>query len=354
MGLKISASLLLWLPWIILLLERLLGIGHISTPPKPNMQNKNSNGLHQALKQSKSNSLQRRLPLYSLTGTTYDCDEGLMVVQNLLLFGDQQQRRADRMIPPIFHQTSISRCLTPAFYNLTTRWRHTLPEEWSYLFHDETSMGRLLNKDRKEFGLLKHILQCTSKGTVEADLWRYLVLYEYGGIYADIDAAPSLTDGGFNVSLLAGQQALFVVDKYNMMSEFFLAATPKHPLLFYTIHHALQRLLTEKDTGTTYPGRITGPHALLAGFKAFQSEVGLEVGTAAERPAKAGVYRGKHNWTVTIIGTELNEIEFVTRQAITNSQKLADYKTMGIKYYLDDMEPTNQSCLNAVYERRIK
>jgi hypothetical protein len=211
-------------------------------------------------------------------------------------------------------------------------------------------MGRLLNKDWKEFGLLKHILQCTSKGTVEADLWRYLVLYEYGGVYADIDAAPT----GFHVELLQDQQAFFVVDKYNMMSEYFLAATPKHPLLYYTIHHALQRLLTEKDTGTTYPGRITGPHALLAGFRSFQNDVGSEVGIAGDRPIKAGVYHGKHNWTVTIAGSPSEETEYVDRQAITLTQKLAGYKRMGIKYYLDDMEPTNQSCLNAIYDRQIK
>lgn len=344
MGRKLAPRLLVWLPWIIFVLERMLGIGHIETPKRQTQQ---TSAVHQALKQYKSSSSQRRLPLYSLTGATYDCGEGLERVDDLSLYNGKSPVGS---IPPIFHQSSASRCLTPSFHGLAMEWKELLTEEWSYLFHDQAAMGRLLSKQWKEFPLLGHVLQCVGKGAVESDLWRYLVLYEYGGVYANIDVAPASL---FNVTLLQHRQALFLVDRYNMMSSFFIASAPKHPFLFYTIHHALQRVLAAKDTGSMYPGRTTGPHALLAAFHSFQSEVGQHVGIAADKPIHAGDYMGRHGWSVTIIGSSSMPDEYVVKEGIAKSQKLADYQTMGLKYYPSDLQPTNQSCLNEIYEQRL-
>jgi hypothetical protein len=338
----LPSPLLIWLPWVVLLTERLLGVIHLSTHHMGKGTHPTNNAVHRALYHFKTLLSQRQIPVYSLTGGRLECSKGKERVDDVLF---PKVEKPIRTIPYLFHQTSVSRCLTPSFFNLTVKWKRSLTKEWSYLFHDQEAMGRLLKKNWNEFGLLKQVLTCVSKGTIEADLWRYLVLYEYGGVYSDIDSAPN----EFTTTMMQNQNALFVVDQYGMLSEFFFAAAPKHPLLFYTIHHALQRIQDSRDTGTMYPGRTTGPHALLAGFRSFQRDVGLDV--PVEDPVKSGIFRGRDEWTVTVAGIASKHNEFVFRQAVTDLQKLNDYENMGMTYYLHDLVLSNRSCANVIYAR---
>jgi mannosyltransferase OCH1-like enzyme len=363
--LTFSLQLLRWLPWMALLLTQFAGFRwllRISSLGESSAMVSHPSPLHMALKQSKYSSSQRRIPLYSLTGKSYICKEGFKAVEDLLmnenLFLRSSVGRNDkREIPKLMHQTSRSRCLTPTFYNITQSWRNVPDsEDWSFLFHDQAAMGRFLGGARnwkKDFGLLDAAKQCLHEATatVTADLWRYLILYEYGGVYADIDSAPSLE---FNFSLLSRQQAFFVVDQYDLLSQYFFAFSPKHPLLYYTIHHVLQRVLAQVDTGAIYPGRTTGPHALLAGFTSFLEEVGQTVGIAAQRPIQAGFYTGRDNWTVTVLGTATKQNQFVVQQGLSEQQKVLDYHAMGMDYYLHDLQPSNRSCLNTVLHHFVQ
>jgi hypothetical protein len=82
-------------------------------------------------------------------------------------------------IPNIVHQTAKVRCVTPAFAEITNKWK--LPG-YSYYFHDDDAVNRLLEMDFPEFPHLRVVLRnCVTNGTLKADLWRYLVLWVYGG-----------------------------------------------------------------------------------------------------------------------------------------------------------------------------
>jgi mannosyltransferase OCH1-like enzyme len=37
-------------------------------------------------------------------------------------------------------------------------------------------------------------MKCVTNGATKSDIWRYLVLYTYGGIYTDIDNSPNEFD----------------------------------------------------------------------------------------------------------------------------------------------------------------
>jgi len=315
------------------------------------MKHRNQNFLWRALQESKYSSSQQRLNLFTLSATTNKCNvgKGLRRIEDVILPNCRQQHADDRKIPKLFHQTSRSRCLTPLFYNLSSRWQESLTQDYCFFFHDENAFMKLLKKDWKEFKLLRQVFKCAEEATaaVAADLWRYLILWEYGGIYADLDSAPN---SNFHPSVLDGHQAFFVVDKHDMMSEYFIAVSPKHPIIYYTLHHALQNILTVRDTGAAFPGRTTGPHSLLAGFRSFRNDVGDTVGLAAERPIKSGIYRGRKNWTVTIMGSPENVNEFVFQQKVTDQEKRKNYATMGMKFYLDDLAPTNRSCLKLTHQ----
>jgi hypothetical protein len=183
------------------------------------------------------------------------------------------------------------------------------------------------------------------RGTIEADLWRYLVLYEYGGVYSDIDSAPN----EFTTTMMQNQNALFVrLDQYGMLSEFFFAAAPKHPLLFYTIHHALQRIQDSE-----HRHHVSGPDHWApcspGWLSIFPKGRGFDV--PVEDPVKSGIFGGRDEWTVTVAGIASKHNEFVFRQAVTDLQKLNDYENMGMTYYLHDLVLSNRSCANVIYAR---
>ena len=92
-----------------------------------------------------------------------------------------------RKIPKIVHLTSKSKCFTQNYIKNLERWR--FPEH-SFFVHDDAAMEELFSRDWPEFPLLHQVLPCLKAGAAKADLWRYLALWEYGGIYTDIDNSP--------------------------------------------------------------------------------------------------------------------------------------------------------------------
>jgi mannosyltransferase OCH1-like enzyme len=79
--------------------------------------------------------------------------------------------------------------MTPPFLKNLDKWRFP---GYGFYFHDEAAMDRLLDKYWPEFPQLQWLQHCMISGAAKADLWRLLVLWEYGGIYTDIDNAPAL------------------------------------------------------------------------------------------------------------------------------------------------------------------
>lgn len=61
-------------------------------------------------------------------------------------------------------------------------WQSLNPD-YEYRFYTDEDMHRLVTEDHPE---LVPLWQRMS-GVLRADLFRYLVLFEYGGYYADID-----------------------------------------------------------------------------------------------------------------------------------------------------------------------
>jgi mannosyltransferase OCH1-like enzyme len=90
--------------------------------------------------------------------------------------------------PLIVHVTSMSRCNHPLIADNLETWKL---KNNSFFLHDNEATEKLIYKDWPEFPQLQHILKCLpGRGAVWADVWRILVLWEYGGIYADIDTSP--------------------------------------------------------------------------------------------------------------------------------------------------------------------
>ena len=125
-----------------------------------------------------------------------------------------------RRIPKIIHMTSKSKCFTPMYANNIEKWR--FPGHSLFLYDDAAVDALFRQFDWPEFPLLRDVLSCIPSGAGKADLWRYLMLWEYGGIYTDID-------NGVGLSLLNGtviedhMDSFFEQERGGFPSQYFMA-----------------------------------------------------------------------------------------------------------------------------------
>jgi hypothetical protein len=257
----------------------------------------------------------------------------------------------NRKIPKIVFQTSKSRCLTPQLYELTEQWRF---EGWSYYFYDDEAMMRLLHQEFAEFPHLKLIADnCIEYGTIKADLWRYITLWKYGGLYADIGLVPMTN---FTKDTIQTEDdSFYVVEHFHMLSQYFMATSARHPILFYARHKALENLLITKDTGRFDAALKTGPHALHNGFRAFMKDAGVQIKMPLPNanPVSAGLYTGTGNHTCRVVGHGGKQSNnYIIREKILLGFKIHDYKLMNMTHNQDDKNnrnnPTFHSCVSAI------
>ena len=255
-------------------------------------------------------------------------------------------------IPPIIHQTAKSRCVTERIAQAVQKWQTWSTTDWEYYFHDDEAVARLFHQSAQEFPLLRDVYpHCLVHGTLRADLWRYLVLWEYGGLYADIDSVPaSLTPDWLEES-----DSFFVVEQYHLLSQYFIAVTPKHPLMWYAIQVSLSNLWKLSDTGAVAAAITTGPHALHQAFILFAKDGGLTIESArpGEKPVQAGTYIGTQGRSVTAVGVAERQNEIVNRDVLGNMKKL-EYSRIGMTFHQDDKKKVmGKACFAAIRESKF-
>jgi hypothetical protein len=248
-------------------------------------------------------------------------------------------------IPNQIHQTSKSKCLHMFLADVSKVWREM--NGYSYYLHDDDVVWRFLHQQWPEFPTLPLILPCLSPCmTAVADLWRYLILYEFGGIYSDLDAIPKQ----FNASWIHSEDdALFVVENFDAPSQYWMAVAPKHPLMYYAAHHALHRASGVGDVFKMDAAKVTGPFALMEAFASFMLDVGLTI----QKPIRAGHYEGRYNRSIRIIGhgRERSD-EIIKREAVSKEHKFMMYHSMNMKHYHEDKkrDQTNKTCLSVLHD----
>ena len=161
---------------------------------------------------------------------------------------------ANYKIPLVIHQTCKSRCVTDEFYALAQQWKDLgIP----YYFHDDAAIDRLVLAGHEQFPLLRLIWDhCITRPVVKTDLWRLLLLYEYGGIYTDMDTQPVTFQPMRNIR--PDDEMYTVTDGIGLPSFHFMASMPQHPIPFLTLHQALENMLFIGDTGSYNPAKTTG------------------------------------------------------------------------------------------------
>jgi len=213
----------------------------------------------------------------------------------------------------------------------TTKWAF---RRWSYYIHDENSRSRLLNRyccgrtPKCEFPLLCQIVsKCFYNTTrprhyyVKVELWKFLTLWIFGGIYVDTDFLPTdLTQRAINKY----DDGFLLLDlDTQMLSTKLMAVSPRHPIMFYAVHQMLLSMLLresslivdgntptitmEKETiSTKYENGISGSSILNQAFHMFREGYGIK----DERMLAPGVFHGAMNRTVNVIASGDLNAEF--------------------------------------------
>ena len=136
-------------------------------------------------------------------------------------------------------------------------------------------MDRLLQRHWPEFPQLQLMQSCILSGAAKADLWRLLVLWEYGGIYTDIDNAPGpLFKNG--TAITEEDDSFFVMERIGTLSQYFMAASPKHPLIHIATLETLKRIQEVESVGLQNVAWTSGPEAMRQAMKIFMRSQGTD------------------------------------------------------------------------------
>ena len=310
--------------------------------------------VHEVLSSSSTTTTTSKIPLLDLIRTQEEdsCPGGLFFVNDTIDEASLQQELNDRKIPKIVHITSRTRCVTNPFRLAIDRWR--FPGH-SLLFHNEAAVDRLLlDKSWPEFPSLSLATHCFLSGAAKADLWRLLVLWEYGGIYTDFDNTPERFDGE---TLQPDDEGFFVVERSKIPSQYFMAFRPRHPFLYFAIHEVILRLLSHGDVNHQYVPIVTGPGPVRDALRSYLGKRHLPGADESMSDYQsfmkiaAGTY-GAYNSTIRVEGNAGNPNEWVKRSVVPKKGKF-HYKKMNMTHF--DADKNNdlpiEACMQRLYSK---
>ncbi len=93
---------------------------------------------------------------------------------------------ASRGIPRIIHQTFSTRSRMPAVLEENCRAIEALNPDFSYRFYDDHDRERFIGDTYGEAILARYRRIDPAYGAARADLFRYLCIYHFGGVYLDV------------------------------------------------------------------------------------------------------------------------------------------------------------------------
>lgn len=185
-------------------------------------------------------------------------------------------------IPRNIFQTWNTKDISPNFKGLTDTWKNNNPNYAYFLFDDD---------DRKTF-IRKHfdtrVYNCYCRivpGAFKADLWRYCILYVYGGVYADMD---TICLNPVDIFLTEDTEFMTAIDlnngfntgKHNLFNSF-IASVAKHPILLECIsrivHNVENHIVPPSNLDFSGPGvlgRSTNSYLKLNETESFVGKEG--------------------------------------------------------------------------------
>eukprot|EP00980_Cylindrotheca_fusiformis_P023538 scaffold10571_cov154-Cylindrotheca_fusiformis.AAC.16 len=260
------------------------------------------------------------------------CSHGL---KKMTSFVQPAPRYLDsRKIPMIVHQAAESACLTMTFHRASMKWSELT--HWSYYFHDSEAMDNLLRTPFPEFPYLNVVVEnCVLLPSLKLMLWKFLVLWVYGGAVADINSYPDSFD---SLTIDAMDDGFLLLDpKTNVLSSSLLALSPRHPLMYYAIQSAVRNILLVDDIGSMDPSIITGAAMLERAFLAFK-DIQFELPSGEMSKIVQGTTKGCLGRSLRVASTEK---DYLKQIFVSDEGMRKEFLKMGIETFIQPKKMGN-------------
>ena len=184
--------------------------------------------------------------------------------KSLLKYCHKLPEKSDEKIPHITHQSWKTEILPDHFH----RWRATLLSkhpDWDHrLWTDSDNMKLIKEKFPNYFEMFKNF----PRNIFRIDSVRAFYLYEYGGVYLDLDmklysSMTPLIDQYTNSNILLGRMGTNGQFD-NSVPNAFMVSTPRHPFWLCYIGKIMERTMMGSRLNPKYytPEYRTGPEIL--------------------------------------------------------------------------------------------
>lgn len=184
-------------------------------------------------------------------------------------------------IPGIVHQTWRSTALPPQIARCCASWKRLNPQI-EYRFYDDKACSDFV---RSEFPAYANLYEAMPHAVERADFFRYLVVYRFGGLYADVDVECvrpldrffSLSGAVFSIeaNVTRNRQCRLRYAHPYQIANCMFAAPPRHPFLLSVIQRIAQ-MAPSSPHALAEVEDLTGPRMLTRLFYELRpADVGI-------------------------------------------------------------------------------
>lgn len=146
--------------------------------------------------------------------------------------------------------------------------------EFNYYFYDNEMCSKFMSENFDE--KINQAYNMLPMAVMKADLWRYCVIYKYGGIYSDVDTVCNINPNIFiNNSYLTVSPEIGT----NYFCQWTFSAPAGSPILKTVIDLSVERILNTEIKGEHVIHYLTGPSCFTDGILKYLSENNLPIFT---------------------------------------------------------------------------
>jgi len=207
------------------------------------------------------------------------------------------------VIPKTIWQTYKSSKLPKKAIECQASWKNQ--KDYSYNFMDDNEIDEFMRKNFSNE--IVEVFNSLPLGVMKADMWRYCVLFVYGGVYSDIDSLSirPIEEWGIN----SNNRILIGLENDTHFCQWTIVSEPRHPILKKVIELIVEKARSGFDT--TYEHFVhdyTGPGIWT---RAVNASLGFP-----ENEKALNVYKNRHTFTGN--GVRLEDDKFFSGKNVNN------------------------------------
>ena len=240
-------------------------------------------------------------------------------------------------IPRIIWQTMKSNMVPPIMKAYADSWINLNPE-YEYRFFAD---GDVVAFIQEEFPHFLEGYNNIKYGASKADLWRYLVLYKYGGVYADIDCKCHQPMNNW-----VDPQAAFTtqIGINRDICQWLIMSEPGNPIFLRAAEQALENIRLKKYSAKYVGFKLQGDRLVLCDkvepYEVYHEVMGLAGPPVLQEAAEKALISGElnHIWSeVQVVCVSKGNISCQMAGNVShdtgNEEYLKGLKTLKTPYY---------------------